>query len=992
MTKEPSCPIGDGLLARMEMERECVGGVAAGVHAEVSVGGGLSGQVGIGSNILQIGSVHGDVVTVAPAGTITELVPRPSPVKVIPREPEPFFGREAEAAFLVAEALAGRAIAVEGPQGIGRSTLLRRVATDSGLGPVAFLSRLGTSLDDAGQILVDHFYRSDVPVRPTSAQARSLLQQVEATIIIDDVDRDVLGGLIDLAPNCGFVVAPSSSGTDLRPIVIGGLAADEARSLFAYSLGRPLRPDERTAADRLCVYAANSPTRIIATAAMAQTAGKPLEAFADEIWTSGVSSSPSPTDSDTRLLDLLGAIPNLIMPESWLSTLAYLSDIGEGLRPWIAAGLVREAPDGGFHLTEKRSVSDTVRAAVVAHAVDVALVGHGRISRADPITAALNAVLVDCTQHGDWQSVLDIGAALDPVYAQSGRWDAWRDVLAPMLTAARALGNRAAEARVLHQLGTRELCLLGGGAAGLLAVALRIRQTIGDTAGAAATQHNIAAIPPPPISSPSPDVQRPHPQPRQHPRPRPRLRTAATAATAVMITLATTVTIVLTNSSPSVAFTAEKVGFSAQPVSAPGPVETATLINNGSASARITAPRIDGGNATDFGIISTTCGDELPAGGSCETAVAFTPTAEGIRTGLLAVELEGGPGTSVSLTGAGTHPTGLVVNPTTIVFPVVATRAIAQSATITVTHPDPGSTTVQTVGFDIGPAAAEFALANDTCTGHAITSQDHCTVDVTFTPKGTDEPITHVRFLGTDGTLASVPVNGTITHHATTPPTTKPGDIPPAGGPPAVVVKVIVPPVVGKPSNAAASTLTAIGLRVGTTSQTPGNSAVGTVISSNPTAGTTVPPGTSVALVISSGPRTCQVPDVTGMTVSAATSAIKATCAVVGTVTTESADAAPNTVLRTSPSSGSKVTDGSSVQLIVAKADGVLVPSVIGQSRLDAKATLEAAGLALGPYTPTNDDNESPAISQQPAAGQRVLAGTSVTVTFQSIPPTVEPR
>ena len=43
-------------------------------------------------------------------------------------------------------------------------------------------------------------------------------------------------------------------------MALGGLAADEARALFAYSLGRPLRPDERAAADRLCVDAANSPT------------------------------------------------------------------------------------------------------------------------------------------------------------------------------------------------------------------------------------------------------------------------------------------------------------------------------------------------------------------------------------------------------------------------------------------------------------------------------------------------------------------------------------------------------------------------------------------------------------------------------------------------------------------------------------------------------------------------------------------------------------
>ena len=557
------------------------------------------------------------------------------------------------------------------------------------------LQASGSSVEDAAQVLVDDFYRSDVPVRPTPAQARSLLQQIQATIVVDGSTPDTIRGLIDLAPNCGFVLAPSSQGADVRTMSIGALAADEARALFAYSLGRPLRSDERAAADRLCVYAANSPTRVIAMAAMARSADQPLEAFAEEIWKSGVASGPQTTDGDTRVLDLLAAIPNLVVPESWLSDLAQLPDVAPALRPWITAGLVREAADGGTN-GRKRSVTATVRAAVVAHAVDVARAHRSRISRPDLIVAALHAVLADCTQRGEWQAVLDIGAVLDPVYAQSGRWDAWRDVLAPMLTAARALGNRAAEARALHQLGTRELCLLGTGAAGLLAVALRIRQAAGDTAGAAATQHNIALLPPPPLPSTSPDGHRPHPRST----PRPRLRRAATAATVVTTTLAVTVTIVLSNPTPVVSFATAGIGFSDQPVSAPSAVATATLVNRGRTTAHIAAPRVEGDAATDFSVTATTCGGELSAGASCDTSVAFTPTAEGVRIGLLAVALDGGSVVPVSLTGTGTPPTGLVVNPTAVALP---SRTTGPSATITVTHPGPGSTTVKDVELDTEP-------------------------------------------------------------------------------------------------------------------------------------------------------------------------------------------------------------------------------------------------------------------------------------------------
>ena len=120
--------------------------------------------------------------------------------------------------------------------------------------------------------------------------------------------------------------------------------------------------------------------------------------------------------------------------------------------------------------------------------------------------------------------------------------------------------------------------------------------------------------------------------------------------------------------------------------------------------------------------------------------------------------------------------------------------------------------------------------------------------------------------------------------------------------------------------------LIAAGLHVGATSRTPSKSAVGTVLSSNPAPGTKVAPGTGVELVISSGPPLCQVPDVTGQSVAAATSAIKEACAAAVTVTTESADAEPNTVLRTSPPAGSKVPTGGAIRLIAATADEVTAP------------------------------------------------------------------
>ena len=98
-------------------------------------------------------------------------------------------------------------------------------------------------------------------------------------------------------------------------------------------------------------------------------------------------------------------------------------------------------------------------------------------------------------QEQSWRAVLAIGAVLDGAYAAAGRWDAWHSCLLATLEAARAVGDQAAEAMALHQLGTGAL---GRGdleaAYDLLSGALGIRVALGHTAAAAVTRQNLATI------------------------------------------------------------------------------------------------------------------------------------------------------------------------------------------------------------------------------------------------------------------------------------------------------------------------------------------------------------------------------------------------------------------------------------------------------------------------------------------------------------------
>ncbi len=131
--------------------------------------------------------------------------------------------------------------------------------------------------------------------------------------------------------------------------------------------------------------------------------------------------------------------------------------------------------------------------------------------------------------------------------------------------------------------------------------------------------------------------------------------------------------------------------------------------------------------------------------------------------------------------------------------------------------------------------------------------------------------------------------------------------------------QVAVPNVVGSTQAAATSTITGAGLVVGTiTQQSSSTVPSGSVISESPAAGTSVNAGSAVNLVVSTGPAMIAIPNVVGSTQASATTAITSAGLVVGTVTQQSSSTvAAGSVISESPVSGTLVTLGSAVNLVV---------------------------------------------------------------------------
>ena len=196
---------------------------------------------------------------------------------------------------------------------------------------------------------------------------------------------------------------------------------------------------------------------------------------------------------------------------------------------------------------------------------------------------------------------------------------------------------------------------------------------------------------------------------------------------------------------------------------------------------------------------------------------------------------------------------------------------------------------------------------------------------------------------------------------------------------------VEVPDVVGLPQADAEAAITDAGLAVGTVTTAASDTVpVGDVISQHPAAGSSVPDGTTVDLVVSSGPELVSVPNVVGMTQAAAEASITGAGLTVGSVTTAFSTTVPaGDVISQNPAAGASVPVGTAVDLVVSLGPApVSVPDVVGLAQAAAEAAITGAGLTVGTVTTENSDTISAGvvISQNPTDGTTVPSGTAVDI------------
>jgi len=209
----------------------------------------------------------------------------------------------------------------------------------------------------------------------------------------------------------------------------------------------------------------------------------------------------------------------------------------------------------------------------------------------------------------------------------------------------------------------------------------------------------------------------------------------------------------------------------------------------------------------------------------------------------------------------------------------------------------------------------------------------------------------------------------------------------------AAAAPVMVPNVVGQAQAGAGTALTAAGLALGTTTQQSSVTvAAGYVISESPLAGASVASGSSVNLVVSSGPSRVSVPNVVGQAQSAASTAITALGLAVGSIVQQSSTTiGAGTVISESPAAGTSVLPGAAVSLVVSSGPPVgplpvTVPNVVGQTQASASGAITSAGLIVGTVTSQTSSTVAAGtvISESPAAGTAVTSGSAVLLVVSS--------
>ena len=204
--------------------------------------------------------------------------------------------------------------------------------------------------------------------------------------------------------------------------------------------------------------------------------------------------------------------------------------------------------------------------------------------------------------------------------------------------------------------------------------------------------------------------------------------------------------------------------------------------------------------------------------------------------------------------------------------------------------------------------------------------------------------------------------------------------------------QVTVPSVVSDRLSVATTALQNAGFTVGTPIYVRNPKPSGVVIGESPAGGEKADKGSTVTLKVSQGRGDVTIPSVLGETKAKATKDLKAAGLKIARYAVEaSTKFADGQVIGTNPGSGQSVPRGEPVTVLVSSGvPMVAVPSVVGNSRAQAIATLNNSGFKVTTQYETSSSTAGDVLSQNPVSGKDATKGSHVTITVAKAPTKVK--
>jgi hypothetical protein len=492
-----------------------------------SLYGEITGQIAAGRYILQIGEPCGAVLREASRAERAHIRPRPTPIFLQPRSIRGLIDRRMELAAALSAFDAGLPVEASGEPGIGKTAVLRHLAHDprvaSFVDGIIYLPARHQSPADLQQLIFEAFYETDQIGKPTEAEIRRGLQDKQALILLDDVDltQHELEQVMDLAPRSAFAVATRERCLwgEVRSLALKGLPAEDAVLLLERELERSLDVTERSAATSLCAALGGHPLRILQAAAIARDQGISIDECARTVAPANLITEliTSIDRKQRRALLALAALPGVPLRIQHVSGIAEVPDIEPSLmmlvrRCLVASNQSRHQLTAGVgdQLRRTEDLKPWVNRAITYFTAWAERYRRNPVSLLEESEALLRAQQC-ATDTARWGEVLRLGRLLEGALVLGARWGAWAVTLERCLAAAKAIGDRSAEAWALHEIGTRAVCLGDPGMArALLSQAVKLREAMDDMAAAAVSRRNLTVVLAP---EPAPDSSRERPRP-----------------------------------------------------------------------------------------------------------------------------------------------------------------------------------------------------------------------------------------------------------------------------------------------------------------------------------------------------------------------------------------------------------------------------------------------------------------------------------------------